>query len=88
MAGTKTGGQKARDTNIRLYGEDYYKNIGAAGGRNGNTGGFYDSRPWYKKLFHPKNPHAQEAGRKGGTSSKRGRHLSEQQGKPHYINYV
>jgi hypothetical protein len=38
--GTKAGGIAARDTNIKLYGKDYYARIGAEGGRNGNTGGF------------------------------------------------
>jgi uncharacterized protein len=40
MAGSKIGGLKARDTNIRLYGEDYYRRNGALGGKAGRTGGF------------------------------------------------
>ena len=44
MAGTETGGRKARDTNRARYGKDYYKVIGAKGGKIGRTGGFYANR--------------------------------------------
>lgn len=65
MSGTKSGGQKAAKTNIRLHGKDFYKRIGAIGGRNGKgpnyTGGF------------AANPElARIAGRKGGAKSRRG----------------
>ena len=40
MAGTKAGGQKARETNIKRYGVNYYANIGSKGGQVGTTGGF------------------------------------------------
>lgn len=40
MAGTKAGGLKAARTNKELHGKDFYKRIGAMGGRNGHTGGF------------------------------------------------
>lgn len=40
MAGTKEGGKKAAATNIKKYGEDFYKKIGARGGKLGTTGGF------------------------------------------------
>ena len=60
MAGTKAGGQKAKKTNMELYGKDFYARIGAIGGRNGHTGGFAS------------NPElAREAGRKGGSKSRR-----------------
>lgn len=39
MAGTVAGGLKARDRNLAKD-PDFYKKIGAIGGRNGNTGGF------------------------------------------------
>lgn len=39
MAGTKEGGRKARETNIKKYGKDFYQRIGADGGRNGHTVG-------------------------------------------------
>lgn len=40
MSGTKIGGMKAAKTNLEKYGSDFYKRIGAKGGRNGHTGGF------------------------------------------------
>lgn len=61
MAGTKEGGKKAAATNKARYGKDWYANIGRKGGSNGHTGGF------------AANPElAKEAGRKGGTISRRG----------------
>lgn len=61
MAGTKRGGKKAAKTNIELYGKDFYRKIGAIGGRNGHTGGF------------AANPElARIAGAKGGRISRRG----------------
>ena len=60
MAGTKEGGRKAAARNIERYGENYYKIIGARGGKNGNTGGFYANREL-----------ARIAGSKGGKISKR-----------------
>lgn len=60
MAGTVEGGRKASLTNKQRYGSDFYANIGAKGGKLGHTGGFYANR----KL-------ASEAGRKGGTISRR-----------------
>lgn len=61
MAGTKAGGQKARETNYAKYGSDFYRNIGRIGGRNGHTGGFA-SNPELAKI----------AGSKGGKISRRG----------------
>lgn len=61
MSGTREGGIKARQTNLKKYGKNFYKNIGYLGGINGHTGGFAaDSN------------RAKEAGRKGGLKSKRG----------------
>ena len=40
MAGTKEGGAKSAATNKAKYGENFYKENGAKGGRNGHTGGF------------------------------------------------
>jgi len=59
MAGSKLGGKKAAVINL-ANDPDFYKKIGKIGGQNGTTGGFYANR----KL-------ASEAGRKGGTISKR-----------------
>lgn len=60
MAGTKAGGLKAAKTNKEKHGADFYKRIGAEGGRNGNTGGFYSNREL-----------ARIAGIKGGRISRR-----------------
>lgn len=58
--GTTTGGQKAAQTNKERYGDDFYNNIGAEGGRISRGGGF------------GRNPElAREAGRKGGMASRR-----------------
>ena len=40
MSGTKAGGIKARATNIKKYGKDFYRNIGRKGGSRSSTGGF------------------------------------------------
>lgn len=40
MSGTKSGGQKAAETNKRIHGEDFYARIGRMGGKAGHTGGF------------------------------------------------
>lgn len=61
MGGTIEGGRKARETNLRIYGPDYYRKIGSKGGQNGNTGGFA-ARPELAKI----------AGAKGGRISRRG----------------
>lgn len=61
MPGNKIGGLKARETNIRRHGKDFYKHIGAIGGRNGHTGGFA-ANPELARL----------AGAKGGRKSRRG----------------
>ena len=62
MPGTVTGGLKCAATNKAKYGDDWYKKIGAIGGRNGNTGGFASNHTL-----------AQLAGAKGGRISKRGK---------------
>lgn len=60
MAGTKTGGAKAAATNKKKYGGDFYARIGAMGGKNGHTGGFYANREL-----------ARRAGAVGGRVSRR-----------------
>jgi len=60
MAGTKAGGQAAAATNKAKYGTDFYAKIGAKGGENGHTGGFFANREL-----------ARAAGRKGGRVSRR-----------------
>lgn len=58
-----TGGLKAAATNKKRNGEDFFKRIGAIGGRNGHTGGFCSMTPEQRS----------ECGRKGGRISKRGK---------------
>lgn len=63
MSGTRAGGLKVREKNLAKD-PDFYKRIGSIGGQNGRgpnyTGGFAGNR----KL-------ASEAGRKGGSISRR-----------------
>ena len=59
MAGNKTGGLKAAKKNLERD-PDFYKKIGAKGGRNGHTGGFASD-----------HERARLAGAKGGKRSKR-----------------
>lgn len=63
MAGTREGGRNAAATNKAKYGENFYAQIGAIGGRNGTGGGFFQNREL-----------ARIAGAKGGKASKRGPH--------------
>jgi len=60
MAGTKLGGKAAAKTNKSKYGPDFYAKIGAQGGKNGHTGGFYKNRDL-----------ARQAGARGGRISRR-----------------
>ena len=62
MAGTRAGGKKAAKTNKSKYGENFYRELGRKGGKNGHTGGF---------AFNPEL--ARIAGAKGGRISKRGK---------------
>lgn len=61
MAGTYEGGLAAAKTNKEIYGDDFYKRIGAKGGKNGRTGGFAANREL-----------ARRAGAIGGRKSRRG----------------
>ena len=61
MSGNVTGGKLAAQTNKERHGADFYSRIGAKGGANGRTGGFYANREL-----------AVRAGRIGGAKSKRG----------------
>lgn len=62
MAGTKEGGLRAAATNKAKYGPDFYAKIGATGGKNGKTGGFFANREL-----------ARTAGAIGGRKSRRGK---------------
>jgi general stress protein YciG len=63
MPGTKIGGLKAAATNRKKHGKNFYKLIGAKGGRNGHTGGFASMTP----------EEVRACGAKGGRISKRGK---------------
>ena len=60
MTGTKVGGTKAREANYERHGADFYKRIGAIGGRASTTGGFA-ANPALARI----------AGAKGGRVSRR-----------------
>lgn len=60
MSGTKEGGLAAAQSNKQRHGIDFYKIIGAKGGRAGHTGGFFANREL-----------ARLAGQKGGRISRR-----------------
>ena len=60
MAGNKEGGLKGAAANKAKFGEDFYRKIGAQGGKNGHTGGFFANREL-----------ARIAGAKGGRISRR-----------------
>ena len=62
MAGTTAGGKKAARTNKEKYGDNFYREMGRKGGKNGHTGGFA-ANPELAKI----------AGAKGGRISKRGK---------------
>lgn len=70
MAGTKAGGQKAAETNKRIHGPDFYREIGRRGGRNGVSGGFASKSVGKDGLTGVER--ARVAGRKGGSISRRG----------------
>ena len=63
MSGTKAGGKKAAETNIKRHGKGFYAHIGSIGG----------SKPTDSpKGFATNLDRAREAGRKGGLNSTRG----------------
>lgn len=70
MSGTKIGAMKARQTNLERHGEDFYKRIGAKGGRNGTTGGFASNKVGEDGLTGRER--AVLAGAIGGHISRRG----------------
>lgn len=72
--GTKAGGQRTKETNLRKHGSDFYKRIGASGGRAGRgedyKGGFACDEKGPDGLTGKQR--ARIAGKKGGQRSKRG----------------
>lgn len=67
MAGTRAGGLRARDMNLRRD-PDFYKKIGQKGGRNGNTGGFARQPGETPEEHHAR---VSRMGAKGGRISRR-----------------
>lgn len=61
MAGTREGGLESARIIKEKYGSDFYKQIGAKGGKNGHGTGFAMMSPVKRRA----------AGRKGGKISKR-----------------
>lgn len=76
MAGNKSGGLAAAKLNKEKYGEDFYKRIGAIGGKKGTTGGFYG-----------RSEAARLAGSKGGKVSKRTKPWSAEEREKH-MNFI
>lgn len=70
MAGNQEGGKQAADTNKELYGPNYYREIGAIGGRNSRNGGFGSDKVGEDGLTGKER--AVIAGSTGGRLSKRG----------------
>lgn len=64
MAGNKAGGKKTLETIIKHHGEDYYRKIGAMGGKVSHR----ETRPFYVD-----REHARRVGSIGGRVSKRGK---------------
>lgn len=71
MSGNKAGGLKAKEAILNKYGENYFANIGAIGGRRGRTGGFASDIVCKCKLIYGDHFNRFCAGRKGGTISRR-----------------
>lgn len=69
MAGTKLGGLKASKTNKKRHGKNFYKVIGAVGGRESRGGGFAHEERGKDGLTGQER--ARLAGAKGGRNSKR-----------------
>ena len=67
MAGTRKGGLKAKKTNKRVYGKNFYKIIGRKGGLSSRDGGFASNKTL-----------ASTAGAKGGRISRRGPTYSQE----------
>ena len=70
MPGNRVGGLKAAAKNIAKN-PNFYRDIGAIGGRNGNTGGFAYDGTCDCKVVQGTHKKAQCAGRLGGRKSRR-----------------
>ncbi len=74
MAGTKAGGEKAAETNKKLYGADFYSVVGKLGGSVSAGGGFASNKVGADGLTGKQR--AKVAGVKGGQASWRKKHES------------
>lgn len=74
MAGTKAGAAKTR-AKILAKNPDFYKSIGAKGGRGSNNGGFASKKKGKDGLTGPERARVQ--GRRGGSLSRRGKAATE-----------
>lgn len=70
MVGTREGGKKAALTNMRKYGNEFYRQNGRKGGLNGHTGGFASEKIGSDGLTGAQR--ARLVGAKGGRISRRG----------------
>jgi hypothetical protein len=71
MSGTSAGALKANATIIAKYGEDFFKKIGAKGGKHPSTGGFKAKIPCACAVIEGGHIVVQCAGKKGGLISRR-----------------
>lgn len=71
MAGTLAGGKAAGITNKLRHGDDYYKRIGAIGGKKGHTGGFATKTVCRCDEFSQPHYRSECAGSRGGRISRR-----------------
>jgi uncharacterized protein len=69
MVNTPEGQKKALETIYAKYGSDYYKRVGALGGKVGRTGGFASKKVGKDGLTGPER--AMKVGIHGGRKSKR-----------------
>lgn len=69
MVGTAIGGRKTAKINRKKYGKDFYKRIGALGGRHSTNGGFASDKVGKDGLTGRQR--ARIAGKKGGLNSDR-----------------
>jgi len=69
MAGTKAGGLKAASTNKRKFGPDFYRIVGAEGGKAGHSGGFATDKVGADGLTGPER--ASKYGAIGGSISRK-----------------
>ncbi len=79
MSGTRIGGLRAADANIKRHGADFYARIGSKGGSTPTTSpkGFAADRRSLKDKLFGKEKTAIWAGRIGGLRSKRTKKVKE-----------